>query len=99
RSVLNLVRMVIKASKRACTYLSLFGYVTDAVIVNRLVPEGLQDDLFRNWQAIHRKYAVEVEKSFAPLPIFNVPLFDQEVIGERMLLRMADAIYGDRDVS
>jgi len=99
RIVLNLEKMVIKEAKRAFTYLSLFGYVTDAVIVNRLLPEGLQDELFRNWQAIHRKYAVEVEKSFAPLPIFNVPLFDQEVIGERMLLRMADAIYGDRDPS
>jgi arsenite-transporting ATPase len=99
RIVLNLEKMVIKEAKRAFTYLSLFGYVTDAVIVNRLLPEGLQDDLFRNWQAIHRKYAVEVEKSFAPLPIFNVPLFDQEVIGERMLLKMADAIYGDRDPS
>jgi len=99
RIVLNLEKMVIKEAKRAFTYLSLFGYVTDAVIVNRLLPEGLQDELFRNWQAIHRKYAVEVEKSFAPLPIFNVPLFDQEVVGERMLLRMADAIYGDRDPS
>ena len=99
RIVLNLEKMVIKEAKRAFTYLSLFGYVTDAVIVNRLLPEGLQDELFRNWQAIHRKYAVEVEKSFAPLPIFNVPLFNQEVIGERMLLRMADAIYGDRDPS
>jgi arsenite-transporting ATPase len=97
RIVLNLEKMVIKEAKRAFTYLSLFGYVTDAVIVNRLLPDGLHDDLFRNWQAIHRKYALEVEKAFAPLPIFNVPLFDQEVIGERMLLRMADAIYGDRD--
>src|SRR5262249_59324404 len=42
-------------------------------------------------------YASEVEESFAPLPIFNVPLFDEEVVGERMLLRMAEVIYGDRD--
>jgi len=99
RIVLNLEKMVIKEAKRAFTYLSLFGYVTDAVIVNRLLPEGLQDELFRSWQAIHVKYAAEVEKSFAPLPILNVPLFDQEVIGERMLLRMADAVYGNLDPS
>ncbi|HEX6510224.1 MAG TPA: TRC40/GET3/ArsA family transport-energizing ATPase, partial [Chloroflexota bacterium] len=55
RIVLNLEKMVIKEAKRAFTYLSLFGYVTDAVIVNRLLPEGLRDDLFRNWQNIHRK--------------------------------------------
>src|SRR5256712_6324559 len=99
RIVLNLEKMVVKEAKRAFTYLSLFGYVTDAVIVNRLLPDGLHDELFVKWQAIHRKYAAEVEKSFSPLPIFNVPLFDQEVIGERMLLCMADAIYGARDPS
>ena len=99
RLVLNLEKMVVKEAKRAFTYLSLFGYVTDAVIVNRLLPEGLQDELFRKWQAIHQRYAGEVEQSFSPLPIFNVPLFDEEVVGERMLLRMADATYGDRDPS
>jgi arsenite/tail-anchored protein-transporting ATPase len=99
RLVLNLEKMVVKEAKRAFTYLSLFGYVTDAVVVNRLLPEGLQDELFRKWQAIHQRYAGEVEQSFSPLPIFNVPLFDEEVVGERMLLRMADAIYGQRDPS
>lgn len=97
RLVLNLEKMVIKEAKRAFTYLSLFGYATDAVVVNRLLPDGLQDELFRKWQAIHRRYADEVEQSFAPLPIFNVPLFDEEVVGDRMLRRMAEAIYGDRD--
>ena len=97
RLVLNLEKMVVKEAKRAFTYLSLFGYVTDAVVVNRLLPDGLQDELFRKWQAIHQRYAGEVEQSFSPLPIFNVPLFDEEVVGERMLLRMADSIYGDRD--
>ncbi len=99
RLVLNLEKMVVKEAKRAFTYLSLFGYVTDAVVVNRLLPEGLQDELFRKWQAIHQRYAGEVEQSFSPLPIYNVPLFDEEVVGERMLLRMADAIYGERDPS
>jgi len=97
RLVLNLEKMVIKEAKRAFTYLSLFGYVTDAVVVNRRLPEGLSDQLFRKWHDIHERYAVEVEQSFQPLPIFNVPLFDEEVVGERMLLLMADAIYGDRD--
>jgi arsenite-transporting ATPase len=97
RLVLNLEKMVVKEAKRAFTYLSLFGYVTDAVVVNRLLPAGLHDELFLKWQAIHQRYASEVEQSFAPLPIFNVPLFDEEVVGERMLLRMADVIYGDRD--
>src|ERR1700716_900119 len=97
RIVLNLEKMVVKEAKRAYTYLSLFGYVTDAVIVNRLLPGELHDELFQKWQRIHKRYQAEVERSFLGLPHFNVPLFDREVVGEKMLLRMARATYGDRD--
>ena len=97
RIVLNLEKMVVKEAKRAFSYLSLFGYVTDAVIVNRLLPVELHDELFQKWQRIHERYRVEVERSFEGIPIFNVPLFDSEVVGEEMLKRMAAATYGDRD--
>ena len=97
RIVLNLEKMVVKEAKRAFSYLSLFGYITDAVIVNRLLPAEVHDELFKKWQAIHKRYEVEVQESFAGIPILNVPLFDQEVVGEKMLLRMAKATYGDRD--
>jgi len=97
RIVLNLEKMVVKEAKRAYTYLSLFGYMTDCVIVNRILPEGLRDEFFKGWQKIHGKYRLEVERSFAPLPILSVPLFDTEVVGTRMLGRMADSIYGDTD--
>ncbi len=99
RIVLNLEKMVVKEAKRAYTYLSLFGYITDAVIVNRLLPGELHDELFQKWQRIHERYRAEVEQSFAGIPILNVPLFDREVVGEKMLLRMAKATYGERDPS
>ena len=95
RIVLNLEKMVVKEAKRAYSYLSLFGYITDAVIVNRILPDELQDELFKKWQRIHKKYATEVQESFAGIPILNVPLFDREVVGEKMLLRMAKETYGD----
>jgi arsenite/tail-anchored protein-transporting ATPase len=97
RIVLNLEKMVVKEAKRAFSYLSLFGYVTDGVIVNRLLPPDLHDELFKKWQVIHKRYQIEVEQSFEGIPIFNVPLFDSEVVGEEMLKRMAAATYGDRD--
>src|SRR5207244_13199979 len=80
RIVLNLEKMVVKEAKRAYTYLNLFGYVTDDVVVNRLLPDDLHDELFQKWQGIHHRYQLEVEQSFAGIPIFNVPLFDSEVV-------------------
>lgn len=97
RIVINLEKMVVKEAKRAYTYLSLFGYVTDAVVVNRILPGELHDELFQKWQRIHKRYVAEVEQSFAGIPIFNVPLFDREVVGEQMLSLMAKATYGEQD--
>ncbi|MBO0688502.1 MAG: ArsA family ATPase [Candidatus Dormibacteraeota bacterium] len=99
RLVLNLEKMVVKEAKRAFTYLSLFGYETDAVVVNRRYPTGLTDDLFRRWHDIQERYADEVAQSFHPLPILEVPLFDEEVVGARMLDRMAETLYGERHPS
>jgi arsenite-transporting ATPase len=97
RIVLNLEKMVVKEAKRAFSYLSLFGYATDAVIVNRILPDELHDELFKKWQRIHKRYEVEVQQSFVGIPIFNVPLFDREVVGVKMLERMAKATYGTQD--
>lgn len=98
RIVLNLEKMVIEEAKRAYTYLSLFNYVTDAVIVNRRLV-GEQEGLFKKWQEIHKRYEAGVEEAFSGVPIFNVPLFEQEVVGEKMLLKMAKAVYGERSPS
>lgn len=97
RLVLNLENMVIKEAKRAYTYLSLFGYITDAVIVNRVLPQNLTEDFFAGWIRVQKRYEEEVERAFSPLPILHVPLFEEEVTGIRMLSRMANEIYGDRD--
>ena len=97
RLVLNPEKMVIKEAQRAFTYLNLYGYITDAVISNRLMPSQVQDSYFASWKEIHEKYSQMIEEAFSPLPILKVPLFDQEVVGLDMLRRMAESIYGERD--
>ena len=97
RLVLNPEKMVIKEAQRAFTYLNLYGYITDAIISNRLMPSQVQDSYFASWKEIHEKYSQMIEEAFSPLPILKVPLFDQEVMGLDMLRRMAESIYGERD--
>jgi arsenite-transporting ATPase len=97
RLVLNLEKMVIKEAQRAFTYLNLYGYATDLVVSNRIIPAAVQDGYFSAWKDIQKKYGQMVEEAFAPLPILTVPLFDQEVVGLKMLRRMADSIYGGGD--
>ena len=97
RLLLNPEKMVIKEAQRSYTYLNLYGYVTDAVISNRLIPSRVQDSYFDSWKESQEKYTRMVEEAFLPLPILQAPLFDQEVVGSVMLRRMAQAIYGHDD--
>ncbi|MFQ6057899.1 MAG: ArsA family ATPase [Anaerolineae bacterium] len=97
RLVLNPEKMVIKEAQRTFTYLNLYGFATDLIISNRLIPGQVQDGYFEAWKESQEKYGHLVEEAFSPLPIFKVPLFDQEVVGLEMLRRMAESIYGSQD--
>ncbi|MBN1579055.1 MAG: ArsA family ATPase [Anaerolineae bacterium] len=97
RLVLNPAKMVIKEAQRAYTYLNLYGYPTDAIICNRILPAQMQDTYLGEWVSIQERYQQMVHDSFAPLPILQVPYFDREVVGLDMLRRMGQALFADRD--
>jgi arsenite-transporting ATPase len=97
RLVLNPEKMVIEETRRAYTYLNLFGFVCDAVIANKVLPEEVTDEYFAEWKASQQRYLEEVEASFGALPIFKVRLYEREVVGIDALRQMANDIYGDRD--
>jgi len=97
RLVLNPEKMVIKEAQRIFTYLNLYGYSTDLIICNRLIPERVEDSYFHSWKKNQSKYYQVIKECFAPLPILTAPLLEQEVVGLPMLKLMADNIYGEDD--
>ncbi len=99
RIVLNPEKMVIKEAQRAFTYLNLYGYPTDLVVCNRLIPDEVSDRHFDSWKETQARYHRLIEEAFAPLPIRDIPLFDQEVTGIPMLRQMGEVLFGEEDPS
>jgi len=99
RLVLNPEKMVIKEAQRTYTYLNLYGYVTDAIVCNRVMPREAEGSYFEAWLSAQQKYLQMIEEAFAPLPILTVPYFEQEVVGFDMLRRLATALFGEGDPS
>lgn len=97
RLVLNPEKMVIKEAQRSLTYLNLYGYVTDAIISNRVIPQEAASGYFAAWQEVQRRHRRTIQEAFAPLPIWEVPLFKSEVVGLSMLERMAEALFQQKD--
>jgi arsenite-transporting ATPase len=97
RLVVNPEKMVIKEAQRSFTYLNLYGYVTDAVVCNRLLPPVVADSFFARWQAAQRRYKRQIEEAFSPLPVLTAPLLEREVVGTDGLREMAQRLFGDDD--
>jgi arsenite-transporting ATPase len=97
RLVTNAEKIVLKETQRAFMYFSLYQMHIDAIIMNRLLPGGLQDRFFENWKASQTRYLNEAQYYFAPVPILSAELFRSEILGRDRLSDMAKAIYGNRN--
>jgi arsenite-transporting ATPase len=97
RLVMNPDRMVVREAMRTFTYLNLYGYLTDAVVVNRVFPPEAESGYFGGWAETHKRQMELVRSAFSPVPILTAPYFEQEVIGPDMLDRLGDAIFEQLD--
>ena len=97
RLVMTPDRMVVAEAMRTFTYLNLYGYLTDAVIVNRVFPDELAEGYFGAWHAVQREQLELVDAGFAPVPVLRAPYFAAEVIGDERLDELGDALFADHD--
>jgi arsenite/tail-anchored protein-transporting ATPase len=88
---------VVKEAMRTFTYLNLYGYLTDAVVVNRVFPDELSEGYFADWREVQHQHMELVRSAFSPVPILTAPYFPREVIGDEMLDRLAEELFGSRD--
>ena len=99
RLVLNPEKMVVSEAQRTSTYFHLFGYPMDLVVANRVLPGEVSDPYFQHWKETQARYLKRVEEGFLPVPIKQVPLFEDEVVGLDRLRQMAHALYQQDDPS
>lgn len=95
RLVMNPEKMVIKETQRTYTYLNLYGYATDAIICNRIIPPEVTDPYFAMWKDKQRENIGFIKEAFGDLPLMKAPLFGGEISGLDALRRLADEVYGD----
>jgi arsenite/tail-anchored protein-transporting ATPase len=95
RLVVNPERMVIKETQRTYTYLNLYGYATDAIICNRIIPAEVTDPYFAKWKANQQGNISFIGEAFGELPLLRAPMFGEEVGGLETLRRLGTELYGD----
>jgi arsenite/tail-anchored protein-transporting ATPase len=97
RLVVNPEKMVIKETQRTYTYLNLYGYATDAILCNRIIPPEVTDPYFAMWKANQQDNIAYIGEAFGELPVMKAPLFGHEVGGLDTLRKLGDSLYGDKN--
>jgi arsenite-transporting ATPase len=95
RLVVNAERIVVAEARRTFTYLSLFGYHVDAVIANRLLPDGVRDPWFDEWKEAQAGHLTGVRAAFAPVPVITAELASRELVGPAALTAFGEHLYGE----
>src|SRR4051812_24519101 len=94
RLVMTPDRMVVDEARRTFTYLNLYGFLTDAVVVNRVFPADV-GAYFDGWRERQQAQLRDIEDAFAPVPVLRAPYFPDEVVGPEMLDKLARELFGE----
>lgn len=89
-------KMIVAETKRTLTYLSLFGFTVDCVIVNRIIPPSAGAFLDA-WSQTQITYREDIHETFNPIPVREVLMLDHEISTADDLIDIGRQIYADDD--
>jgi len=97
RLITNPEKIVLKETQRIYMYFCLYRMNIDSIIMNRILPDNLNETFFQDWMKMQKQYVKLTEEYFSPIPVFPVNLLKGEVLGHEKLKGLADEIYGKRN--
>ncbi|MGB8087374.1 MAG: TRC40/GET3/ArsA family transport-energizing ATPase [Nitrososphaeraceae archaeon] len=100
RLVANADSFSMENAKRTLMSANLYGINVDLIIINKIMPQIRSKDSFlANWVALQHARVTEAKSNFYPLPVKEVPLYNEELRGIEMLKQNAEILFGDQDPS
>jgi arsenite/tail-anchored protein-transporting ATPase len=88
-------KIVVKEAKRSFSYLHLFDYNVDAIIINKIFSTASLDGYFEKWADIQKDSIDDICDSFKGIPIFKLELLNDELRNYEKLQKVGDIIYGE----
>jgi arsenite-transporting ATPase len=95
RLIANPDSFSIETMKRTLVVSNLYGVNVDLVIVNKVIPDEVQDPYFLKWKDAQKQYIEIAKTSFYPVPLKILRLFNSELKGIDKLRKCSDELFDD----
>ncbi len=86
-------KIVIREAKRSFSYLHLFDYNVDGVIINRIFSEASLSGYFEKWAEIQKDSIQDIADSFKGISIFKLELLSHELRKLEVLREIGSRLY------
>lgn len=86
-------KIVVKEAKRNFSYLHLYDYNVDAIIVNKVYPVESLSGYFQKWIQNQEESMNDIKESFYGIPILHLELLKNELRTMERLQNAADKLY------
>jgi len=96
RLVMTPDRVGLREARGTLTHLALYGYRTDAVVVNRVIPDDA-GPYFAGWRARQGTQLAAIRAAFPRVPVLCAPLAPDEVVGDAALDALGDVLFAGHD--
>ena len=97
RIVVNPEKIVIAEGRRTLSYLALYGYSVDAVVVNRVLSTELRGTVLQPWLESQQTHMRTIDDVFQCLPRLVVSHQVTEPIGLEALRAVGDELYTEHE--
>lgn len=87
-------RLAIEETARAAEQLADTGVDVAGLVVNRVLPDGLEGEFYRSRKAQEETYLKEIDRRFARLPRVRVRQLPRDVYGLESLALVSDQLVG-----
>ena len=91
-------KMVVEETKRNYMYMNLYNFNVDGLYINRILPQDINNTFFDKWVELQKEYISALKESFAALPIYEIPWYDEELKGEANIRRIVEDVLTGSDV-
>lgn len=91
-------KMVVEETKRNYMYMNLYNFNVDGLYINRILPQDINNEFFKQWIVIQKEYITSLKENFSALPIYEIPWYDEELRGEENIRRIVDDVLSANNV-
>lgn len=88
-------KIVVKEAKRSFSYLHLFDYNVDAIVINKIFSKESTSGYFEKWAGIQEESIKDICDSFKGIPIFKLELLRDELRNYEKLQKVGNIIYNE----